>query len=161
MARPLDRDLRALLFSEEEARRRLNLNLWRRFYLPLIVMLVVVIGLAALAGAANAGGWTALAGAAAMYLALVGLVSGLALTVASVSAAGILEDAISGLQQWTSRARGIAALSFFRARSASDAVAHAITGIGVYCAVAEAGYRVLAETASGAWSVLMRKLHVE
>jgi hypothetical protein len=159
MPRPLDRDLRVLLYSEKEAQRRVSFQLWLRYLLPLIAVLAVVGGVTALAATANAAGFSGLAGAATMYLAITGIIVGWFVLVAGVYATGWIHEASVVILGWTTRARGISAIVFYRARSLSDSASHAIIRLGEYLAMIEAGYRGMAETGYSIWNSLTRKRH--
>jgi hypothetical protein len=159
MPRPLDRDLRALLYSEKEAQRRVSIQLWLRYLLPLVAVLALVAGITAWAAMANAAGFSGLAGAATMYLAITGIIVGWFVLVAGVYAASWTHDASAVFLGWTTRARGISAILFYRARSISDSAAHAIIRLGEYLAMIEAGRRGMAETVDAIWGSLKRKRH--
>jgi hypothetical protein len=153
----IDRDLRDLFYSEEEAKRRLQSSMWRRLYLPMIASLVIIAGLTILAGMAYAGGLSALAGAAAIYLALSGFIIGIVLFATGLFLVNIISDISIVILHWTTRARGISALISFRIRSISDGVARILIRASGYFAVAEAGYQAIAKTTSSALSAITRK----
>jgi hypothetical protein len=159
MTRPLDRDLRALLYSEEEAHRRVRNRLWLGFLLPVIAAATLVAGLAALAAAAHAGGFPALAGAAVVYLAVIGLITGWVVIVASLTAAGLLQDASATLLFWTARARSLSIIFFFRARSLSDSLTHLLMRAGEWTAMIKTGFHGLAEMGDSIRAVWTRKRH--
>lgn len=159
MPRPLDRDLRALIYSEKEAHRRVSTQLWLRFLLPLIAVILVVGLLTAIAAIGNASGFTGLAGAATMYLAITGIIVGWLVLIVGIYATSRLQDLSQTLLYWTTRARGISAILFYRARSISDSAAHGIIRIGEFLAMFEAGYRGMVESGYSIWAALTRKRH--
>jgi hypothetical protein len=148
-----------MLYSEVEARRRIRQQLWMRFLLPLLAVILLVGGLTAAAAGWNSAGFTGLASAATMYLAIAGLISGWVLLVAGVLAFGWIGDASRWLLGWTTRARGFSAILFYRARSLSDGVAHALLRVSEWVAMIEVGSRGLAETGYSMWASWTRKRH--